>query len=344
MESTNTSNPSLSSPKRQQNKWPPRGSMNLIYDPAVLEHDTGIHPENAHRFRVFSNVPQVEAPDGAPYLPLVHCEGYIRDIKAACEYGQPLDADTPTSPGSFTAARHAVGATILAADTGGFALVRPPGHHAYPNRASGFCLFNNIAVAVQKLVQEGKRVVIFDFDGHLGDGTSEIFYRTDQVLFWSIHQYPAYPGHGFVDEIGVGKGKGFNINTPLPPGSGDDILNETMDYFLPVLQQFQPDVVALSAGFDAHHRDLLLDLRASVNFYYDLGRRLRKGFSHTFATLEGGYSVKDMPKCLYNFLAGMNGLDKPYSEPATNSGMRVWETFEIYVHAVMGNLRHYWKF
>ncbi|HKK80494.1 MAG TPA: histone deacetylase [Phaeodactylibacter sp.] len=337
-------NPSTSTSGHPSESDPPKQAMNLIYDPIVLQHDTGIHPENARRFHVFDSIPKIEVMDGAPFLPLVHNPGYIRRVKAACEYGKSLDGDTPTSPGSFEAARYAVGATIQAAETGGFALVRPPGHHAYPNRANGFCLFNNVAVATQKLVEEGKRVAIFDFDGHMGDGTSEIFYHTDQVLFWSIHQYPAYPGHGFVDEIGVGKGKGFNINVPLPPGSGDDILKETLDYFLPVIKQFQPDVLALSAGFDAHHRDMLLDLQASVNFYYKLGQRLREDFDNIFATLEGGYSVSDMPKCMYNFLAGMNGLEMPYYEPPTNSGMRVWETYEIYAHAVMGNLRHYWKF
>jgi acetoin utilization deacetylase AcuC-like enzyme len=103
-------------------------------------------------------------------------------------------------------------------------------------------------------------------------------------------------------------------------------------------------VLALSAGFDMHQRDMLLDLKASSGFYYKLGQRLRKRFSNMFATLEGGYNTDEMPRCLFNFLAGMNGLDMPYHEEETLSGMRVWETFEIYVHAVMGNLRSYWKF
>jgi len=316
----------------------------IIYHPVMMEHDTGQHPESPRRFEALGSLPETELIDGAPYLGLVHTSAHIREVKSACEFGFHIDGDTPTSRGSFEAARFAVGASIMASQSGGFALVRPPGHHATANRAAGFCLFNNIAVAVQKLVEEGKRVAIFDFDGHMGDGTSEIFYQTDQVLMWSIHEYPAYPGGGFVEEIGEGKGKGFNINVPLPPGSADDILNETLDYFLPIVEQFQPDVVALSAGFDAHQRDMILNLKASANFYYQLAQRLRSRFDNIFAVLEGGYNVDEMPRCFRNFMAGMNGKPIFYDEESTQSGMRVWETFEIYVHAAMGHLRNYWKF
>ena len=180
--------------------------------------------------------------------------------------------------------------------------------------------------------------------GHLGDGTSDIFYDTDQVLYWSMHQYPAFPGHGFVDEIGTGKGKGFTVNIPLPPGSADDILEGALQYFLPVVEQFQPDVVAVSAGFDAHQYDLLLDLKASANFFYKAGKEIRARFSHVFATLEGGYNVDEMPKCLYNFMAGVNEEPVPYPEDSTSSGMRVLETYEIYVNAIIANLKSHWKF
>lgn len=302
-----------------------------------------MHPENRKRLESLGEIDTHEVPYDESILKLVHGDAYIKHVKEYSQQGRPLDGDTMTSPKSYEAGVYAANATILALEQNDFAIVRPPGHHAYPHHSSGFCLFNNVSLAAQHLANQGKKVLIFDFDGHLGDGTSEIFYHTDKVMYWSIHQFPAFPGHGYVDEIGKDAGKGFTINGPLPPSSGDDIFMDAFNTLLPVARQFNPDVVALSAGFDAHQYDLLLDLRLTVDTFYEIGKVMKANFPNLFATLEGGYNVEELPKCVFNFLDGINGNEKRYTEPKTETGVKVWDDYEIRINDLLRILKEYWR-
>jgi acetoin utilization deacetylase AcuC-like enzyme len=316
--------------------------LKYIFRSECLQHQTGNHPERAERLYSFRNLPNTEIPEAAEYLRLVHHGDYIQKVKTACEHSIPMDGDTLTSPLSFEAACAAVGASVKAAETNGFALIRPPGHHAYPGRASGFCLFNNIAIATRYLSQQGKKIMILDIDGHLGDGTSAVFYNDPKVLFCSLHQFPAFPGNGWIDEIGSGPGKGYTVNLPLPPGSADDIFWQGMNFLQPIAQAFNPDVVAVSAGFDAHHSDPLLQLNLSLSCFYKCGTWLSSQFENVFAVLEGGYNLESLPKAIHQFYHGMNQLKEPHPEATSSSDISTQSIFDQNLQGLQENLRDHW--
>jgi acetoin utilization deacetylase AcuC-like enzyme len=317
--------------------------MNIIYNRIFLEHDTGMHPENRKRIESLGTIPETEISSGDKYLTLIHTPEYIERVKTSCQKSERLDQDTVTSPGTYEAAVMAVGATVMASESGGFALVRPPGHHAHPDRSGGFCIFNNIAIATKKLADSGKKVMIVDIDSHLGDGTEKIFYNSDRMLYASLHQDPSFPGGGAVEDVGYGSGAGFTVNIPLSPGSGDDIYLEGLKLIGAVGKQFRPDVVGVSAGFDGHEHDLLLNLRLSINSYYEAGKMLRQTFGNVFATLEGGYNVDLFPRCLFSFLAGCDGDEIPFSEDKTESTILVMEEFQVRMARLKEILSPYWK-
>lgn len=318
--------------------------MEFIYNDIFRQHETGSHPENASRLDFLKGTPQTELEDGSTYLELVHSRDYVTAVRDQCRAGGgQLDGDTLVSPHSYDAAVAAVAATVAAARSNGFAMVRPPGHHAYIARASGFCLFNNIAIAAADLVRSGKRVMVLDFDGHCGDGTEDIFYRWDKVLYCSLHQFPAFPFVGTVDEIGAGQGRGFTVNVPLPPDSGDDLFWKGMDVVMQIAEQFAPDCVAVSAGFDAHHADPLLNLRLSADTYYELGKVLDATFPRLFATLEGGYNTEYLARCVNNFMNGANGADAVYHEHRTDSMIQAVEEFDHRLFELEDKLKDFWK-
>ncbi|WP_404546566.1 histone deacetylase family protein [Dyella jejuensis] len=289
--------------------------MKLFTHPVCLQHDPGPgHAESPARLRAvlqaldqdrFALVDRVEAPRAThEQLLRVHARAHVDKILASApESGTlRLDEDTLMSPASTEAALRAAGAMVAAIDavmegaaTHAFCAVRPPGHHATPDAAMGFCLFNTVAVgAAHALAVHGlKRVAIADFDVHHGNGTQDIFQREPRVLFISSHQSPLYPGTGSADERGMGN----IVNAPLPPGAGSYEFRELWDgALLPRLHVFKPQLVLVSAGFDAHRSDPIADLRLQAEDYawiterlVDLARAHAGG--RLVSTLEGGYDL-----------------------------------------------------
>jgi len=321
--------------------------MQLIYNKIFLEHKTEGHPERPERLLVFDDLEQSEIENGEKYLKLVYEDKYIEMIKDASSKEISLDADTYTNNKSYGVACYAIGAAIKAAKQGDFALIRPPGHHATASKAMGFCLFNNIAIACKWLNERGKKVFLLDIDSHSGNGSQEIFYKKDKVLFLSTHQFPAYPGTGWVNEIGEGRGKYHTINIPVPPYTSDDLFVGILSKIIPVIkEQYKPDVVAVSAGFDGHKDDPLLQLNLTVNSYYEIGKLLSRNFNNIFACLEGGYNINVLPSCVYAFLQGIDNkkMNLKIKEQKTTSAANVQREFESRTKSLRLNLDDYWDF
>lgn len=238
----------------------------------------------------------------------VHDRAHVEAMAATAGRAVMLDADTFTSPESYDTARLAAGAAVQAADhaldrgEAALALVRPPGHHAERDRAMGFCLFNNIAVAAAHAVARGvERVAIVDIDVHHGNGTQAMFYDDARVLYVSTHQFPFYPGTGAADEIGTGAGAGFTVNVPLEAGAIDaDYDLVYREAVAPVLRAFDPGLVLVSAGYDAHERDPLASMRVTDAGFDAIISRLigaAPGGHIAFVT-EGGYDLQALAECL----------------------------------------------
>ncbi len=286
--------------------------MRVLFNDKFLKHNEGSPAEGSYRLEKIPEFYENEDLNGEEYITLVHPESYKNYVKEACMNHGNL-AEVQLTPDSWDAALSAVGLTVLASLQGDFAAVRPPGHHATRDKASGFCFFNNVAIAAQRLVEKGKKVLIIDIDGHHGDGTQAIFYNSDKVFYASTHQAFAFPYTGYTHETGIDEGNGFTLNIPLMPGNGDEHFFKALDTIITEGHKFEPDVVAVSAGFDAYHKDSLLGLKFSEKAYYECGFKLRRAFKNIFAVLEGGYH-HDIKECIEAFVSGINVGSRPIKD------------------------------
>ncbi|MDP2917775.1 MAG: histone deacetylase [Dehalococcoidia bacterium] len=315
--------------------------VGYVYDPIYLRHDTGHHVENAKRLeailtrleesglnkRLTLIKPRRAETDE---LALIHTKQHISQVEAVARMGGGwLDSDTVMSPDSYEAALYAAGGAIKAAESvmegevnSAFALVRPPGHHATQSRAMGFCLFNNIAIAARytMLKYQLERVLIIDFDVHHGNGTQAAFYNDPAVFYISTHEHPFYPGTGTVDETGEGEAKGTKVSIPFPAGCGDaEYMLAYEQVVVPMARRFKPQLILVSAGYDAHWSDQIAIMQLSVSGFARMVKTIRKLAEELCAgrlafSLEGGYSLDALAaavKATFDVLLGETNIEDP---------------------------------
>jgi acetoin utilization deacetylase AcuC-like enzyme len=308
----------------------------VLSHPSSLLHETGMgHPERVDRMHAIQA--ELERSDWLGFerrdaprvteeqLLAVHSREHVDAVRETSARAGAFDLDTPTSEGSWEAALHAAGgacalveALLRGGEQAGFSLLRPPGHHAERNRAMGFCLFANLAVAARHALDTlgAERVFVLDWDVHHGNGTNSIFHESTEVLFASIHQYPFYPGTGPLSDVGSGEGEGFSINLPVPAGAGEDLFCGLVEHVvLPAARSFDPDLVLVSAGFDAHRDDPVGGCALETASYAELTRQVLTLGTPVGYVLEGGYDLDALATSVAASTEALTGGGEPRSHP-----------------------------
>jgi acetoin utilization deacetylase AcuC-like enzyme len=343
----------------------------IVKDPVYLQHEMGsFHPESPDRLYVIykmlekagSRLNLKEIPSRGATIEEIatnHDPDYIHEIAATA--GRPrtrLDPDTSTCAYSWEATSKAVGGLLNLVDAvvegrvrNGFALVRPPGHHAEYRRAMGFCLFNNVALAARHFLNghHMRRVAVVDWDLHHGNGTQNAFYDTDEVLFLSMHQFPHYPGTGRLTEVGKDKGEGLTVNVPLEQGAGDaEYLTVFHMLVAPILEAYKPEIILVSAGFDAHKADPLGGMKLTEDGYELMTRMLmhlaaNQCGGRLVLTLEGGYNLDALRSSVERVLLCLSHYDpKKESLPLEPSHDDLTASFKGRLQEIVSAHRRYW--